>query len=417
MQPVITREIKRPGGRRSRYEPRLQVGFDRATRRNPCPVCGAKKYCQVTRDRRLAHCMKESRGAIKRAKDGGYLHLLIEETGLDVGSRPYIAAYHSNTMSSPTPPTPIEIKNAAYQKLIDLSPAWVYERELVTAEPDGLLARGLLPQDVLRFGALPPTVEERDELARRISYFIVENFPAYSNEHPGAGVIGVPGFWECSQGRPKLGKDFDYKRPALIIPYRNGEGLIQACQLRFSGAKCDYHWLSTSEVWLDREPKGVSSGSPIHWTFLESELDESDKLPVLITEGALKAEVFVRLRPPMRAVATAGVGVGHAEIVRALRGRYALLGFDIDHRHNEQVCRQLGKLIAEREQDAHLTGHQTSTSVVVWDGAKGIDEAVRQNARLHVIGIKGWYVTLKGQPLEEVKDVWAALSFDITEVD
>jgi len=40
-------------------------------------------------------------------------------------------------------------------------------------------------------------------------------------------------------------------------------------------------------------------------------------LPVLITEGALKAEAFVALRPPMRAIATAGVGVGHAQLVAA----------------------------------------------------------------------------------------------------
>lgn len=257
--------------------------------------------------------MKESRGAIKRAKDGGYIHILTEDTSFNIGSRPSTATRQNNTMVSSILPAPLEIRDAAYRKLIDLSPAWVYERELVIAEPDGLLARGLLPQDVPRFGALPPTVKERDELARRISALIAEQFPAYAWEHHTACVIGVPGFWEGSRGEAKLGKDFDYKRPALIIPYRNGQGLIQACQLRFSGAKGDYHWLSTSEDWLDREPKGVSSGSPIHWTFLESELDGSDELPVLITEGALKAEVFVRLRPPMRAIATAGVGVAHAE--------------------------------------------------------------------------------------------------------
>lgn len=404
MQSAITREIKRPDEKRSRFEP-LQVGFDRATRKNPCPVCGAKKYCQVTRDRRLAHCMKESRGAIKRAKDGGYLHVLVEDTSFQVGSRPNTAAYQTNTMSSSTPPAPLEIKNAAYQKLIDLSPAWMYERELVVAEPDGLLARGLLPQDVLRFGALPPTVDERDRLARRISDFIVERFPAYSNERLCAGVIGVPGFWEDSQGQPKLGKDFDYKRPALVIPYRNGEGMIQACQLRFAGPKGEYHWLSTSEDWLDREPKGMTSGSPIHWTFLERELDESDEMPVLVIEGALKAEVFARLRPPMRAIATAGVGVAHAQIVRALRGRDALFAFDSDHRENAQVCRQLGKVIAEREQDALLSGHKNSTSVVVWDGAKGIDEAVLANIRLRVLSISAWFESLTGKPLAEVKDV------------
>ncbi|MDQ3684706.1 MAG: hypothetical protein M3430_03785 [Acidobacteriota bacterium] len=386
------------------------MGFDRATRKNPCPVCGAQKYCQVTRDRRLAHCMKESRGAVKRAKDGGHLHVLVEDTSLNKGSRPGTVTPLNTTMVSLTPPAPLEIRDAAYRKLLDLSPAWVYERELIVAVPDGLLARGLLPQDVPRFGALPPTVKDRDDLARSISDFIVGNFPAHSTEHLCAGVIGVPGFWEGSRGEAKLGKDFDYKRPALIIPYRNGQGLIQACQLRFSGAKGDYHWLSTSEDWLDREPKGVSSGSPIHWTFLKSDLDESDELPVLITEGALKAEVFVRLRSPMRAIATAGVGVGHAEIVRALSGCDALIGFDSDHRENAQVCRQLGKLIAEREMDARSNGQKHSTSVVVWEGAKGIDDAVRQNLPLRVVAIPEWIKTL-GYMAEAVADIWRQYEF------
>lgn len=190
------REIKRSSEKRSRFAPRLQVGFDRATRKNPCPVCGAKKYCQVTRDRRLAHCMKESRGAIKRAKDGGYIHILIEDTSFIIGLRPSTVTRQNNTLVSSTQPAPLELKDAAYQKLIDLSPAWEYERELVVAEPDGLLARGLFPQDVPRFSALPPQVGGRDRLAGRISELIAEQFPAYAREQHAACVIGVPGFRE-----------------------------------------------------------------------------------------------------------------------------------------------------------------------------------------------------------------------------
>ncbi len=107
----------------------------------------------------------------------------------------------------------------------------------------------------------------------------------------------------------------------------------------------------------------------------------------------------------MRAVATAGVGVGHAEIVWALSGCDALIGFDSDHRENAQVCRQLGKLIAEREMDARSNGQQNSTSVVIWEGAKGIDDAVRANLPLRVIGIAEWALTL-GNLAEAVADIW-----------
>lgn len=347
------------------YEPRLGGGFRRVTPREPCPICKRTKWCQVTRDGRLAHCMGESIGAIKRAKDGGYVHVLIEEAIPNIQQpRPHSSAL-GNRHDVRQTLAPIEIRNAAYQKLLELSPAWAYERELVTAAPDGLLMRGLLAEDVSRFGALPPKVAERDELASEINRFIEENFTERVRETSHAGVIGVPGFWQASHGAVKIGRDYDYKRPALVIPYRDQENSVQACQLRFAGAKGDYHWLSTAEDRLDEEPHGTSSGCPLHWTFAESNPKSHAALPLLITEGALKAEVFVRLRPPMRAIATAGVGVAHAEIVRATNGRDVLIGFDSDHRDNAQVCRQLGKLIAEREQDARKRGLKIKSNVVV----------------------------------------------------
>src|SRR5947209_19361316 len=70
------------------YEARLNVGFRRVTARHPCPICGRKKWCQVKRDGRLAHCMWESRGAVKRAKDDGYIHILVYDTPLE-SSRNY----------------------------------------------------------------------------------------------------------------------------------------------------------------------------------------------------------------------------------------------------------------------------------------------------------------------------------------
>ncbi len=399
----------------NRYPERLHVGFARATRKNPCPICGAKKYCQVTRDGKLAHCMKQSAGAIKRAKDGGYVHILIEDLRSFHITRPsaILNTDEQSRRAAPetTPIAPLEIRHAAYQKLIALSPASRYVCELVTATPDGLLARGLSPQDVMRFGAFPSRVSERDQLAHEVNRFIEEHFPAYKETHKLSGVIGVPGFWLKDYAQVKLGKDFNYKRPALIIPYRSEHGLIQACQLRFAGRRGGYHWLSTAEDCLDRESFGTSSGSPLHWTAEPGETVSCKDLPILVTEGALKAEVFVHLRPPMRAIATAGVGVAHAEIVRALRGCGAVIGFDSDHRENAQVCRQLGKLIAERERDALLNGQKNSTSIIIWEGAKGIDDAVLANGRLQVMSISEWFDTLTGKMLAEVEDVWKIFMF------
>ena len=385
------------------YEPRVNVGFQRVTGRRPCPVCGRKKWCQVTRDGRLAHCMWEAKGAVKRAKDDGYIHVLAYDTPLDSNSN-----YSPNTLNIrprlASDLAPLEIRDSAYSKLLELSPAWKYERELVTGER-GLFARGFDEGDVSRFGALPPRVAERDALAQAINELLSDENPVYAGRKGGAAVIGVPGFWEGLGERPRLGRASDYKRPALIIPYRDRRGMIQACQLRFSGprGKSIYTWLSTSEDNLEKEPRGTSSGSPIHFAF------RGDKclpdLPVVITEGALKAEAFVTLRPAGRAIATAGVAVAHRALIEATRGQEVAIAFDSDHRQNAQVCRQLGKLIAELEQAARSLGHENKTHVIVWDGAKGIDEAVLQNLSLRVVSICDWHTTLEGKSLEEVNAV------------
>lgn len=395
----------------STYEPHISVGFRRVTAREPCPICGHKKWCQVTRDRRLAHCMWESRGAIKRAKDEGYIHVLIHDA-LPVPNAITYRTILSDPISFPSELAPLEIRDAAYTKLLELSPAWKYERELITGER-GLLARGFKAADISRFGAYPACAVERDALAKVINECLSDELPAYAAQCRGAVVLGVPGFWEGRAGSPRVGRATDYKRPALIIPYRDRQGSIQACQLRFSGArgKSIYTWLSTSEDRLDREPRGTSSGAPIHFAVREDSF--MPDLPFITTEGALKAEAFVAQRPACRAIATAGVSVAHDALIEATRGEDAVIAFDSDHRTNAQVCRQLAKLIAERERDAKLSGQQKNTSIVLWERAKGIDDAVLANERLRVISVAKWFQTLTGKSADEVADVWQQYGFTL----
>jgi hypothetical protein len=352
--------------------------------------------------------MWEPRGAVKRAKDDGYIHILVYDTQLEttLNSYPNILSDHHSLRSELAP---LEIRDSVYSKLLELSPAWKYERELVSGEC-GLFARGFGAEDISRFGALPPRVAERDALALVINELLSDDHPAYASQKCGAAVLGVPGFWEGRGGSPRLGRAHDYKRPALIIPYRDRQGRIQACQLRFSGprSKSIYTWLSTAEDRLEQEPRGTSSGSPVHFAFREGK--SLPDLPLIITEGALKAEAFVALRPSCRAIAIAGVSVAHKATIEMTREEDVAIAFDSDHREIAQVCRQLGKLIAEREQDARINGLETNTSVIVWDGAKGIDEAVLQNLSLRVISTVEWRATLGGKSLEEVKEVWAAWS-------
>src|SRR5205085_10817329 len=97
------------------------------------------------------------------------------------------------------------------------------------------------------------------------------------------------------------------------------------------------------------ESQGVGTGDPIHFTFIERNSPPGS--PRLITEGALKGEAFVSLRPRNFVLATSGVGNSRAQLIAASRGHDLLIVFDIDHRSNLTVCGQLAALIAERARD------------------------------------------------------------------
>ena len=159
------------------------------------------------------------------------------------------------------------------------------------------------------------------------------------------------------------------------MPYKDANGLIQACQIRLhandiSSHQKRYCWLSSP---LERH--GTSSGTPIHYTFVKQKLPPGET--VLITEGALKADTVVRFRPNARVIATSGVTCSHSELVKAARPYTALIAFDADYRTNPAVCRQLASLIVLRLNDSKEHEPSTTTNILCWDGPKGIDDALR----------------------------------------
>ena len=380
-------------------------GFARVSRRRPCRVCGKSDWCSFTRDEEVSVCMRVSVGSIRMNSRGGFIHLhhdRLAAAGLDLRPPP-----DDNTPSIDI--APLEVRHAAYSELIRLSPATNYDRELVSG-PGGLLSRGFLPKELSKFGALPPKMIERDKLSYRLNRFLRKHLPSYAPNHGDVPLIGIPGFWQEPGGRVRLWKKINYDRPFLIIPYRDREGRIQACQLRSpceaTEKKKRYCWLSSAG-----QNQGVGTGDPLHFTFIEK--DYQDVRPRLITEGALKAEAFLSLRPRNLVVATSGVGNSRLELIAATRGHDLLIGFDIDHRSNPTVCGQLAALIAERAHDTEA--HQAAnvmTKIVVWEGeAKGIDDAALAGIRLSAINVPRWYQTLEGDSLERVKDVWGRLEF------
>jgi len=190
-----------------------------------------------------------------------------------------------------------EIRDAVFRELIKISPASNYREELVIG-PGGLLSRGLLERHTTSYGALPPTNQQRAILAGILNDYVRVSFPEHAESHSGAGIVGVPGFWQDRSGVVHIWKPRNYLMPLLVIPYKDANGLIQACQIRLHANDISFNekrycWLSSPQ-----ERFGASSGAPILFSFVKEKLPTGET--VLITEGALKAETVVRFRPNAR---------------------------------------------------------------------------------------------------------------------
>ena len=372
----------------------ISNGFRGVKPNRPCRICSKTDFCGYAVDGRTSICMRVSEGARRMSQNGGYVHV-----HTDV---PFAAI----TIATPQPAKPkielasIEVRDAVYQELIRVSPATKYFDGLISG-PDGLAARGLGPNEFGNYGALPPTRDERARLAYYLRCFVVKRFPDYKR-----GIIGIPGFWVNGDNRSQIWKPRDYHMPMLVIPYRDSEGRIQACQLRMHQSDIPegqkrYSWLASP-----RERYGCSSGTPIHFTFRPKDLAPGSK--VVMTEGGLKADVFVHFRKSFT-IATSGVSCSHEELVKASAPYHLLIAFDADHKTNPNVCRQLARLIAARE--LHKDSPGLTTRVVHWQEHKGIDDAAKANVAFTSLSIAEWFDTLTDKALSEVKAAWHDLNY------
>ena len=298
-----------------------------------------------------------------------------------------------------------------YQELMRRSPALKYYSQLIDG-PNGLLSRGLLESDSQNYGALPRTQKERAGLALTLNKFLKVRFPEYAVRSTHAAIIGVPGFWQDEAGNVQLWRPHNYNMPLLVIPYRDDQGRIQACQLRLHRndlrtSDKKYRWLACPHPF-----RGASSGTPIHFSFKPADL--APRKTIIITEGALKAEVLVSLKPKARVIATSGVSCSHAETIEAARPYNALIAFDADHKSNPAVARQLARLIAAREQDTAAHSLKTTTRIVTWQRYKGIDDAVLADVSLETMTILEWISTLDGRLLQEVLEAWRQVKYTPT---
>lgn len=363
--------------------------YKRVSRARPCLICGKTDWCSRTADDSISFCARVTAGADRLSlKDGWgvfYHDNLKPKPNWESSQNRRGTRKLTETIS----PAPLQIRDFVYSSLIRLSPASDYQ--VLTHGSKGLLERGL--ENTQDYGGLPGTVAERKDLAAKVRLLLNQNFPLFLRQNP-LGLRHVPGFWIDEFGDTNLWQQKDFANPFLLIPYRSPAGLIQACQIRLTGKLAvdtkRYLWLSLPQK------NSTGSGTPLHFASWKK-LGKSNfsDLPVLVTEGALKADVVAGLRPDFFAVANGGVNCSHDLIVTISHGKMLYLAFDSDYLGNPVVLRQLAKLILLRNvaNDSHLI--TDNTKLLSWDCKfKGIDDALLNNSDLEVFSINEWVDTL-----------------------
>jgi hypothetical protein len=155
--------------------------------------------------------MRISAGSRGRSRNGGNIHVHPEIPFIAI--RPKIKNANSQSISLAL----LEIRDAVFREFIRLSAASNYMEELVTG-PGGLLSRGL-EDHATSYGALPRTKQQRTVLAAILNDYVRDCFPEYAESYSGAGVVGIPGFWQKLSGVVHIWNPRNYLMPLPVTPF------------------------------------------------------------------------------------------------------------------------------------------------------------------------------------------------------
>src|SRR5215467_7889544 len=108
--------------------PMISVGFARVSKKRPCRICGKPTYCGFSRDEGTSIYMRISAGSRGLSRNGGNIHVHPEIPFITI--RPKIKNANSQSISL----APLEIRDAVFRELIQISPVSNYRQELVTAK-------------------------------------------------------------------------------------------------------------------------------------------------------------------------------------------------------------------------------------------------------------------------------------------
>lgn len=368
----------------------MNFQYKRVSRKRNCLICGKPDWCSYTPDGKVSFCARISNGADRVSRTGwGVFH---HEQSL-FGNSPI--PFPSKPPTKKPELAPIKIRDFAYRKLIELSPATV--SPTIIDSPKGLRARKIL--DFHNYGSLPTKQNERNQLAKIIRSAINQEFPEFVKSRKSA-LSGLPGFWIDKNGNSRLWLENNCTNPMLLIPYCDEDGLIQACQIRFFGKIINksprYVWLSTPE-----KSSGVGSGSPLHFASFSPAISQK---ALIITEGALKAATTHLFKPNFDVLANAGVTCSHSQLTQAAQFRTILFAFDVDYFENYFVAFSLAKLINNLALCSPKIINN-KISILTWNPKyRGIDDALLNQTSIIPVNVCEWFLSLNNDFQTTIKN-------------
>lgn len=332
-------EAPQPSGRK--------LGWMSATKQRPCPICtSTDQWCRIRADGRIVCCHRKAGGSYKTGTDKNgatiYLHRIADAAvaGIPVGER-----QQGRTAAS------VAHRHEVYDFLLDQLP-------LVEQHRRYLVARGFT-HDLIERGKYRSLEIAGLRLGRRLS----AKFGEERLRH-------IPGVTELHiKGNGRMA--FSVVRVlGLLIPVRNEVGLIQALHVRKDTVvegEPRFAWLSS---------KQCGSGAPAHVPLGTPDTVET----VRLTEGATKADVaFARTGIPTLAVAGVDNWARFLPHLSRLKPQIIRLAYDVDWRDKPTVRRALQHLAQELRNRDYLI------ELEVWDGAKGIDDALANGITMRTI--------------------------------
>lgn len=211
---------------------------------------------------------------------------------------------------------PIEVRNAAYQALLDCLPG------LTEAHMENLLNRGLTQEDIDRLGL------KSFVFPRWITLRAPKKLDTY----------GVAGFYTSEKDKRRY---VNTDHQGIMIPYRDLYGRIGMIEIRLFGEKQRYLRFSSGKEKEGRTGRSKSV-STVHHVGIDP---ENPPKKVYLTEGGLKADVANALSG-MPFIAMAGVNnpCGLKETLEELKAigvEQICVAFDMDLYKNPNVLRGL----------------------------------------------------------------------------